>query len=120
MPKLEVEGVGSFEVTPGRRLVTALTDVAGVDQLHACGGLSRCTTCRVEVLSGNPEKITQAEKETLLAKGITDPAVRLSCQVACDGDLKVRCVSRLEGSGRKDAGKRPNEQIEPTPVWTVR
>src|SRR5262245_26353910 len=45
MPKLEVEGVGSFEVPQGKRLVNALTDEAKIDQLHACGGNARCTTC---------------------------------------------------------------------------
>ena len=48
MPKLDIEGFGEYEVEDGTRLVLALTDVAGVDQLHACGGQGRCTTCRVE------------------------------------------------------------------------
>ena len=38
MPKLTVEGVGDFDVDTGKRLVLALTDEAGIDQLHACGG----------------------------------------------------------------------------------
>ena len=46
MPKLTVDSVGSFEVPAGKRLVNALTDEAGLDQLHACGGNARCTTCR--------------------------------------------------------------------------
>lgn len=120
MPKLTVEGVGEFEVAPGRRLVNALVDVAKVDQLHACGGASRCTTCRVEFVSGQPEKISQAEKDTLAAKGVTDGATRLSCQIACEADMHVRCISRFEGSCRKDSGKRPSEQIEPLPVWVAR
>jgi hypothetical protein len=33
------------------------------------------------------------------------------------GDLSVRAESRLEGSGRKDAGKRPADFIEPPPVF---
>ena len=48
MPKLTVEDVGTFEVPEGKRLVNALTDEAGIDQLHACGGNARCTTCRVQ------------------------------------------------------------------------
>ena len=36
MPKLTVEGAGEFEVAAGKRLVLALTDDAGIDQLHAC------------------------------------------------------------------------------------
>jgi ferredoxin len=48
MPKLKIEDVGEFEVFKGKRLVLALEQDAGIDQLHACGGNARCTTCRVE------------------------------------------------------------------------
>ncbi len=118
MPKLTVEGVGEFEVADGKRLVLALTDDAGVDQLHACGGQSRCTTCRVEFVEGEPAEITVAEKNTLEAREMTD--VRLSCQVLCNNDMTVRVVSRLEGSGREDAGGRPSDQLQPAPAeWTT-
>jgi ferredoxin len=113
MPKLTVEGVGEFDVPQGKRLVLALEDEARVDQLHACGGNARCTTCRVEFLSGEPEQMTQAEKTVLAARGLT--GVRLSCQIACDLDMAVRAISRLAGSGRKDAGTRPSDAITPPP-----
>ena len=115
MPKLTVEGVGEFEVPAGKRLVLALTDDAKVDQLHACGGNARCTTCRVEFVAGEPDQMTEAEKSVLAAKGAT--GVRLSCQIPCDADMTVRCISRLAGSGRADAGKRPADDITPPPVW---
>ena len=89
MPKLTVENVGEFEVAEGKRLVLALTDDAGIDQLHACGGLARCTTCKVEFQSGEPDQMTEAEKNTLAAKGLTQPHLRLSCQIACDHDMTV-------------------------------
>ena len=117
MPKLTVEGVGEFEVPAGKRLVLALTDDAKVDQLHACGGNARCTTCRVEFVAGEPTQMTEAEKNVLAAKGAT--GVRLSCQIACDADMTVRCMSRLAGSGRADAGKRPTDAIAPPPVWVA-
>ena len=66
MPKLTVENVGEFEVPEGKRLVLALKDEAGIDQLHACGGNARCTTCRVEFLEGEPSKMTAAEKDLLV------------------------------------------------------
>ncbi len=50
MPQVTVEGIGSFEVPQGKRLVNALIDECGQDQLHACGGVAKCTTCRVEVV----------------------------------------------------------------------
>ena len=77
MPKLTVDGVGEFEVPAGKRLVLALVDEAKVDQLHACGGNARCTTCRVEFVAGEPATMTEAEKGVLAAKGAT--GVRLSC-----------------------------------------
>ncbi|HLJ96703.1 MAG TPA: 2Fe-2S iron-sulfur cluster-binding protein [Gemmataceae bacterium] len=117
MPKLTVEGRGEFEIPSGKRLVLALEDEAGIDQLHACGGNARCTTCRVEFLAGEPERMTEAEKTVLAARGLT--GVRLSCQILCDHDMSVRAISRLAGSGRKDAGARPADQIHPQPVSWV-
>lgn len=117
MPKLTVDGVGEFEVPEGKRLVLALEDEAGVDQLHACGGNAKCTTCRVEFTAGEPDKMTKAEKDLLAARGLD--GVRLSCQILCDHDMGVRCISRLEGSGRADAGGHPAEDIHPEPVEWV-
>jgi ferredoxin len=117
MPQLTVEGVGSFEVPQGKRFVLALEDEAGIDQLHACGGNARCTTCRVEFIAGEPDQMTAAEKQVLAARGLTD--VRLSCQIPCNGDMSVRAISRLAGSGRKDAGSRPADDIQPQPVQWV-
>ena len=118
MPLLTVEGVDPVEVPAGKRLVLALTDEAGVDQLHACGGNARCTTCKVEFVAGEPDKMTEAEKNVLAAKGLS--GVRLSCQIACDADMTVRVISRLTGSGRADAGKRPADDIAPPPVWVAK
>ena len=117
MPQLTVEGVGTFEVPQGKRLVLALEDEAGVDQLHACGGNARCTTCRVEFLAGEPDRMTAAEQAVLAARGLS--GVRLSCQIACEHDMTVRAISRLAGSGRPDAGKRPADEIQPQPVQWV-
>jgi ferredoxin len=117
MPKLTVENVGTFEAPAGKRLVNALTDEAGIDQLHACGGNARCTTCRVEFVAGEPDKMTLAEQSVLAARGVT--GVRLSCQILCDHDMTVRAISRLAGSGRADAGNRPADDIQPQPVTWV-
>jgi ferredoxin len=117
MPKLTVEGMGEFDVPQGKRLVLALEDEAKIDQLHACGGNARCTTCRVEFVSGEPEQMTAAEKSVLAARGLT--GMRLSCQMLCDHDMAVRAISRLAGSGRIDVGNRPADTIQPQPVQYV-
>ena len=115
MPKLTVDGYGTFEVAENKRLVLAIEQDAKVDILHACGGNARCTTCRVEFIDGEPSKMTVAEKERLAQRGLT--GVRLSCQIVCDHDMTVRAVSRLTGSGRPDPGSTPAPEINPTPEW---
>lgn len=118
MPKLTVEGVGSFDVPQDKRLVLALEDEAGIDQLHACGGNAKCTTCRVTVLEGRPSPMTAAEQAVLKARDLAgEPGLRLSCQMTMQNDLTVRAASRLEGSGRKDAGPRPADAVEPPPTF---
>jgi ferredoxin len=117
MPKLTVEGYAPVDVEAGKRLVLALEQDAHVDQLHACGGNARCTTCRVEFIAGEPDQMTVAEKHVLAARGVT--GVRLSCQITCEHDMHVRAISRLEGSGRPDPGPTPLPTIQPAPPeWT--
>lgn len=115
MPTLSVEGFPSVDVESGKRLVLAIEQDAGVDILHACGGNARCTTCRVEFISGEPSAMTLAEKTKMDEKGLT--GVRLSCQIVCDHDMTVRAISRLTGSGRPDPGKTPEPAIQPPPQW---
>ena len=116
MPKLTVEGYGTFEVAENKRLVLAIEQDAKVDILHACGGNARCTTCRVEFIDGEPSRMTVAEKTRLAERGLS--GVRLSCQIVCDHDINVRAISRLEGSGRPDPGRTPEPTIQPPPEWT--
>jgi ferredoxin len=121
MPKLTVEDVGSFDVPDNKRLVNALIDEAKIDQLHACGGNARCTTCRVQFIAGEPDTITQAEKDLLASRGLTGHAgLRLSCQINCDHDMTVKAISLLKGSGRADPGMRPDDAIRPPPVWVTK
>ena len=115
MPRLSVEGFTPVDVESGKRLVLAIEQDAHVDILHACGGNARCTTCRVEFISGEPQRMTKAEKTRLAERGLT--GVRLSCQIVCDHDMSVRAISRLAGSGRPDPGKTPEPTIQPMPEW---
>ena len=118
MPKLTVEGYAPVDVADGRRLVLAMEQDAGVDVLHACGGGARCTTCRVEFISGEPEQITEAELERLTQRNLT--GVRLCCQIRGDQDMTLRAVRRLEGSGRAGPGSTATDDINPPPIWVDR
>lgn len=117
MPKINIEGVGSFEAPAGKRLVNALTDECGQDQMHACGGMARCTTCRVEVVDGSTTPMTEPERAKLSEKGLLDRSeVRLSCQMSVVGDVTLRIVNRYAGSGKKDSGWRPANEIGDAPI----
>ena len=118
MFKLTIENGPSVDVPADKRLVLALEDEGGIEQLHSCGGVSRCTTCRVTVLEGLASPMTAAERDKLAEKGLAElPGVRLSCQMTMTADLSVSADSRLPGSGKKDVGPRPADYIEPVPTF---
>ena len=118
MFKLTVEDGPSVDVPADKRLVLALEDEAGIEQLHNCGGVSRCTTCRVTVVEGRASPMTAAERDKLAEKGLAGEAgLRLSCQMTMTADLTVRAESRLPGSGKKDVGPRPADYIQPVPTF---
>ena len=120
MPKLTIDSV-SVEIPAGKRLINAIDEDGKIDQLHNCGGHAACTSCRVQFVAGEPEKITQAEKDLLIARGLQEtPGIRLACQILCDHDMGISIISRLAGSGRKDTGKPCAAEIEPPAVWTTR
>ena len=100
-------GKVAFEVEEGRKLVLCLED-NGVDILHRCGGNAKCTTCRVEVLAGDPGEIGDAEKAILATKTDLNDHTRLSCQVHVTDALHVNVVNQASVKGI-DAGPRPVE-----------
>ena len=110
MPVVVVEGEPNpIEATQGRRLVLAIED-SGIDILHRCGGNARCTTCRVEILSGDPGPMTEPETERLSRVEDRTPNMRLSCQVQVNDDLDVRVIRRLRDFPEmSDPGPRPIE-----------
>lgn len=118
MPRIEVDGYGTFEVERDQRLVRAI-EANDVDILHRCGGYAKCTTCRVEFFAGEPERMTEAEQEKLAEKGLLGQ-VRLSCQILTNDDMRVRPLMTLSESGLPDPGPEPEPQITPEPVWTTR
>lgn len=110
MPKIEAEtatGVIAFEATQGRKLTLALKD-AGIDILHRCGGYAKCTTCRVDVYTGDLGEIGELERNRLARETDLGEKVRLSCQVHITGDMKIRVVNQASIRGL-DSGPTPAE-----------
>jgi len=110
MPRITAEaaqGLVAFEAEKGRKLVLCLED-NGIDILHRCGGNAKCTTCRVEVLAGDPGEIGEPEKVILATKTDLGDHTRLSCQVRVIDDLHVKVINQASVKGI-DAGNRPIE-----------
>ena len=111
MPKIQAEtanGLVETEAPEGKKLVLTLED-AGIDILHRCGGNARCTTCRVEVLEGDPGDMGELERNRLAMEAELAPNVRLSCQIRIKNDLKVRVINQVSVRGI-DAGPRPLDE----------
>lgn len=118
MAKIEVVNGGAdggplvIEAEEGRRLVLAIED-SGIDILHRCGGRAKCTTCRCDIIEGEPEPMREVERARLAREDQLAPSVRLACQIRVKEDLKLRVIYRLHESDLSDAGPRPNEEMEP-------
>ena len=110
MPKVTAEtaeGTRELAAEAGRKLVLVIED-GGVDILHRCGGNAKCTTCRVEVLGGDPGEMGEAERNRLALETGLAENVRLSCQVRVNGDMHVRVLGQASVRGL-DPGPRPSE-----------
>ena len=111
MPKIQATtatGEQSIEAPEGKKLVLVLED-AGIDILHRCGGNARCTTCRVEVLAGEPAEMAELERNRLAMEAELADNVRLSCQIRVHDDLSVRVINQASVRGM-DAGPRPFDE----------
>lgn len=115
MHELTIEGVGTFEVEEGTRLVRAIED-AGVDIGHRCGGHASCTTCRVTFEEGEPGVMTEAEHDKLGDIGQLGN-MRLSCQIVVDRDMTVKPLMTVSEQGWDDAGPDPAIVVEPEQEW---
>lgn len=115
---IQVGRYGEVQAQAGERLVLAL-ERGGVDILHRCGGVARCTTCRVSFQEGEPDAMTIAEYDKLTEKELLGEA-RLSCQIECAAGMSLTPLQTVKSTGL-EAGKTPADQIEPAPPqWTTR
>lgn len=64
---------------------------AGLPHAHACGGVARCSTCRVVVVKGLEFCGPRNEAESVMAEKLHfSPEIRLACQTAPQGNVTVR------------------------------
>ena len=115
MPNITIQGGETFEAPADKRLVLAIKD-QGIDILHRCGGHAKCTTCRVSIHEGEPDKMTQAEHDKLDGQGNVGK-FRLSCQILCAHDMTVEPLMTMSNQNLDDPGSRPEDGITPEPEW---
>lgn len=100
----EPGGERRIEVAPGESVMKAAMG-AGIPIFHDCGGLARCTTCRVRIVAG--EVAPRGEEEAEIARMLSfGDDIRLACQIRPDGDLRVERMMRQEF--RRDRGVEPD------------
>jgi ferredoxin len=111
MPTITAEttnGTQTFETPEGKKLVLAIED-AGIDILHRCGGNARCTTCRVEIIAGEPGEMGDLERNRLSLEAELADNVRLSCQIHVQQDLSIHVINQASVSGMPP-GPRPLDE----------
>lgn len=80
----------TLECEPGARILHALKD-AGVPIAQACGGGARCSTCRVQILSGLEACEPRNRAEQRIARMLRFPDdIRLACQTEIRGPVALR------------------------------
>lgn len=106
MPTVTIEGKNPFDVGAGKKLVLGIED-SGVDILHRCGGVARCTTCKVHFLEGEPTEMNAEERAKLEERGLFGE-FRLSCQIHVESAMTIAMPDTATGTGLT-AGDRPED-----------
>lgn len=89
--KIQVRYPGGrvVQVDPGTSVLEASRS-AGIPHVSVCGGRGRCSTCRVQVLSGLDGQPEAESRERTTLRSISAAAdVRLACQMRPSRDLVV-------------------------------
>ncbi|OJW85047.1 MAG: hypothetical protein BGO69_01660 [Bacteroidetes bacterium 46-16] len=82
-----------------RSLMELVNDRLYPDAFGECGGMGRCATCLIHL--GSAKEIPGMERNetsTLYKRGITDPSIRLSCQILIDVLLHNRTITILDNN----------------------
>ncbi|GIT73871.1 MAG: hypothetical protein Ct9H300mP28_36850 [Pseudomonadota bacterium] len=89
----------SLEIQPDNKKIEISSDETiltasirkGIPHLSACGGVGKCSTCRINVLSGLESCSEKTEHEIKLAERLNLPeTIRLACQTKVCGKVKYR------------------------------
>jgi adenylate cyclase len=91
MPKIHILPEDKhIEAESGETILQAAVRT-GVPFTSFCGGIARCSTCRVKILDGlNHCTPPTADEQAIASTMHFDPHVRLACQTVATGEVKLR------------------------------
>ena len=79
-----------IEISPDETILTASLRKE-IPHLSACGGVGKCSTCRIDVISGLENCSEKTEYENKLSERLNLPdTIRLACQTKVCGKVKYR------------------------------
>ena len=103
----------SIRAQPGASLLE-MSRINNVPLASVCGGRARCSTCRVEVLSGAEALVPPEPAEVSVLKRIgAKDNVRLACQIRPQSDLKVQPQVPVKSKTTR------SDQIQDAYFWGV-
>ncbi len=80
----------TVEIEDGESVLEA-TLRAGIDHAHACGGVAKCSTCRIWIIDGADSCEERSDAERALSEPLGfGPEVRLACQTKVTGNVDFR------------------------------
>ena len=71
-----------------------------IPHLHACGGIGRCSTCRISITEGMANCLPPEKIELELAENQSTTDIRLACQTKVKGDVSFRRLLLMIGTKR--------------------
>ena len=93
MPKITIQSSGiSYDYTVGGSLLDILLGL-GIFVDNPCGGKGVCGKCRIKVLDGVVNEVTETEQRFLNPEEILD-GIRLSCLVKPEQDLSIELLQK--------------------------
>ena len=99
MAKLIVQNLGGLTVNVSApQTVLQAIQATGLDWMHACGAKGRCTTCRVEIISGMENLNSETAPELKYREaGRLKKSERLTCQATVlQGETKVKVPKQVQ------------------------
>lgn len=96
---LYLPGQKTISASHGQNLLEVLLQNSLIMD-RVCAGNGTCGKCKIVVVEGNEEALTEEEKKVLTKQEIK-AGYRLACQIKIQNDMIIRLSENIDGSDRK-------------------